>query len=87
MAHKSSNIPSTLFYSSFGAELLRIGRASNNLHQFTNSVKPLVNRMVKQGANFDKLSKVSNKFFNRHPVAFTNLVTNCDILVSLLSSE
>jgi len=84
MPHKSSNVPSTMFYSSFGAELLRIARASNNQIQFTNSIKPLVNRMLKQGAYLDKLSNVTKKFYNRHFEEFTNLVHNFDVRVSLL---
>jgi len=84
MPHKSSNIPSAMFYSSFGAELLRVSRASNNTNQFTNSIKPLVSRMIKQGANFDKLSKITKKFYNRHIEEFSNLVYSLDILISLL---
>jgi len=73
-----------MFYSSFGAELLRISRASNNRNQFSASIKPLVNRMIKQGADIERLSKVTQKFYNRHVQEFDNLVNNFDELVSLL---
>ena len=39
MPYKSSNIPSTIFYSSIGAETLRIARASNTPNSFVTSVK------------------------------------------------
>ena len=47
MPYRSSNIPSNMFYSSIGAETLRIARASNNPDCSSLSIKPLVIRMIK----------------------------------------
>ena len=47
---RDSNIPKRMFYSSVGAEVLRICRATSNLHDTTLSVKSLVSRMYRQGA-------------------------------------
>ena len=66
MPYKSSNIPSNIFYSSICAEALRIARASNNSNSFSSSIKPLVTRMLKQGAYKEKLSNTPCKFFNKH---------------------
>ena len=66
MPYRSSNIPSNMFYSSIGAETLRIARASNNPDCFSLSIKPLVIRMLKQGACKEKLNNVLCKFFNKH---------------------
>ena len=66
MPHKSSNLPSNIFYSAIGAEVLRIARASNNGVAFFGSVKPLLSRMLKQGADNHRLLNVICKFYNRH---------------------
>ena len=55
-----------MFYSSIGAEILRIARTSNNPDCFSLSIKPLVIRMLKQGACKEKLNNVLCKFFNNH---------------------
>ena len=46
MPYASSNMPSTIFYSSLGAEILGIARATSNDESFTDSSKNLIIRMV-----------------------------------------
>ena len=66
MPYASSNMPSTIFYSSLGAEILRIARATSNVESFTESSKNLIMRMVMQGAVISKVQAVLKKFFGRH---------------------
>ena len=64
----SSNIPTTMFYSSIGAEILRIGRVSSSFENFLLSASILLDRARKQGANVDKLSKTLKKTYGRQQV-------------------
>ena len=57
MPYKSSNIPSKTFYATIGAEILRIGRASSTPESFSCAGKQIVQRMLRQGADANKLSK------------------------------
>ena len=52
MLYLSSNIPSKMFYSSFGAEKLRIARTTTTSHAFKVSLKLLINRLIKQVHKF-----------------------------------
>ena len=83
MPYKSSNLPSNIFYSAIGAEALRIARASNNVDAFSSSIKPLITRMIKQGAQHHRLSKVLCKFYKRHQPYFKDIVNNSQELLSL----
>ena len=84
MPHKSSNIPSNIFYASFGAEALRIARASNSPIPFSSSVRPLLDRMHKQGASKEKLINSLVKFFKNHTINFQYVATNRDDLLALI---
>ena len=54
MPYRSSRVPSNMFYSSIGAEILRIGRPNNNPGCFSLAIKPIVIIMLNQGlANID----------------------------------
>ena len=64
--YKSSNLPSNRFYSAIGAETLPIAKANDNANSFCLSLKLLIFRMVKQGAQNDKLSNVLKKTLNIH---------------------
>ena len=54
MPDKSSNVPSSIVYSSIGAESLRIARASNNPESFSTAIKPLIARMSTKGYPLEK---------------------------------
>ena len=60
-----SNIPTSVFYSSISAEILRIGRISSNLENFLISAKPVIVRAYKQGATAIKLTRALKKIFGR----------------------
>lgn len=62
MQHISSNMPSNIFYSSIGAEILRIGA------DFVNSSTDLLERMYKQGAKIDRVHRTLNKIYCRHDI-------------------
>jgi len=66
MPYRSSNMPSMIFYSAIGAEILRIAKATSNVETFLVSVCSLVKRMVKQGADIAKIKKVLRKTYGRH---------------------
>ena len=66
MPFKSSNIPSKIFYSTIGAEILRIGRASSTTENFTRSAKLVLKRMLHQGADPKFMTKVLKRAYGRH---------------------
>jgi len=84
MPYKSSNIPSNMFYSSIGAETLRIARASNSSDYFSLSIKPLIRRMLKQGASKEKLNNVIKRFYNRHQDDFESVAKSAQELLALI---
>ena len=61
MPFSDSNIPSTMFYSSIGAEILRISRVSSAEVQFFNSSEAVIRRMINQGARKERLKKNTKK--------------------------
>ena len=85
MPHKSSNIPSSIFYSSIGAEVLRIARVSTNSERFSSSVLPLIFRMIKQGGTKLRINKILKKFFNEHPTEFSCVTRGFDEICDFLS--
>ena len=68
MPHRNSNIPSRIFYSSIGAEILRIARTSSNCKSFQESSKKLLSRMFKQGAIKERVIKTLKRAFGRHDI-------------------
>ena len=84
MPHRKSNIPTNMFYSTLGSEVLRIGRTTSHLEDFLKSSSSLLRRMKNQGAENQAIGKVLRKMYGRHDVlhkfatnakAFTNLLT------------
>ena len=57
-----------MFYSSIGAEVLRIGRVSSSFENFLLSASILLDRAHKQGADVDRLSKTLKKTYGRQQV-------------------
>ena len=84
MPYLSSNIPSNIFYASIGAETLRIARASNYPNSFFSSIKPLFDRMCKQGAKTEKLKNILAKFFKNHTCDFQYVAKTSDELLELV---
>ena len=73
MPDKSSNIPSSIVYSTIGAESLRIARASNSPESFSTAIKLLIARLSRQRVSIGKLNSCFLKFFNKHQVDFNNV--------------
>ena len=65
LPYSCSNIPTSMFYSSIGAEITRIGRICSCVESFLISGQQLVGRALKQGALCDKLSKTFKKCYGR----------------------
>ena len=68
MPFKCSNMPSKIFYSTIGAEILRIGRASSTIGPFIKSAKSIIERMKDQGAQPKKLTDILKRTYGRHDV-------------------
>ena len=83
MPDKSSNVLSSTVYSAFGAESLRIARASNNPESFSTTIKPLIARMSRQGVSIGKINSFVLKFFNKHQVDFNNVCQSKQELLNL----
>ena len=64
----SSNIPSSVFYNSVGAEILRIGRVSSTLDNFKFAGKELLRRALNQGGKKVKLERVLKRVYGRQQV-------------------
>ena len=74
----SSNMPSSMFYSCIGAEVIRIGRVSTSFDHFLLSAKSLLDRAIKQGAKTWRLDKTLKKVYGRHELfkEFGNTATS-----------
>ena len=94
MPHRQSNIPSKMFYSTISAEVLRICRATSNLSDFVDSVKKLLKRMIKQGAQpptivgreggGHEIKKILIKMMGRHWCDFEKILKSAEVIVSKL---
>ena len=71
-----SNIPSRMFYFSFGAEILHMARVSTTCESFLLSAEVLVRRVLRQGGKYLCLKKVSGKIYARHPESFSHLFSD-----------
>ena len=61
MPFRTSNIPTKIFYSAIGAEVLRIGRTTSREQSFLASAKSLIQRMFQQGASKSRLVSTLKK--------------------------
>ena len=86
MPYCSSNMPSNIFYSCIGAEILRIGHVTSNLNDFLNSSNNLLVRMFKQGAKIDRISKVLLKMYGRHDTLH-NFATNASVFINMVLQQ
>ena len=83
MPFSSSNLPSKIFYSAIGAEVLRIGRATSLPEDFLKSSSSLLKRMFKQGAKKHRLQKTLQKMYGRHHI-LNNFASNAKAFVDVL---
>ena len=79
---KCSNMPRKMFYSTIGAEMLRICRATSQYNEFLVSSATFGKRMVKQGAINNSIRGVLNKMINRHGQEFNKFGCSSEQLVN-----
>ena len=66
-----------MFYSTIGAEFLRIARATSRLDDLISSLNSLVKRMLQQGADANVSRKTLHNVVRRHNETFIKY--ECDI--------
>ena len=81
----SSNVPSSIVYSTIGAKSLRIARSSNNLESFSTAIKPLIVSMSRRGISIGKINSFILNFFNKYQGDFNNVCQSKQELLRLLS--
>ena len=85
MPYLSNNMPSRIFYSTIGSELLRIARCTTEKVDFVDSAIKLVTRMYAQGAVFAKTKNTINKIYGKHHMTFSNFFdTSLDLARTIL---
>ena len=87
MPFRSSNIPSSIFYSSILSEFLRLARTTLRFDDFFPRVKTLVNRMMNQGANRHKMLRQFSKAICRHPDPFSSFSLSENDLIELIKEQ
>ena len=75
-----------MFYSTISAEVLRICRATSNYSFFLDSVKKLISRISKQGADTLGIKKVVTKMMCRHWQPFEKFDLPLEQIASDISS-
>ena len=86
MPNLDGNIPEHIFYGSFLAEVLRIGRATLQYQDFLPRVKKLFARMLNQGGSRKKLLQQVNKVISKYPETFLRYNKNNNQIVSEIST-
>ena len=77
-----SNIPSKIFYSSIGAETLRICRATSKYSEFLNTIKPFLVRMKNQGSKIRKVEQVIKKVINKNRDNFSKFEKDTSTIIT-----
>ena len=79
-----SNIPSNMFYFSFGAEILRIARVSSSTENFVSAARALVNRITRQGGVITRMKRVLGKIYASHTESFDHIFNEVTTLFDIL---
>ena len=89
MPHASNNMPSTIFFSSFCSEMLRIGRCTTGQEDFKQSSGQLMKHMQRQNENKNKQTKncLSKLYKKQHQVFSVFFDSEDEFLEHLLSSR
>ena len=74
-----SNIPQKMFYSSIGAEFLRICRVSSDISHAKTCLSSLIVRAIKQGADQEMLLLTIRRTLNRHSQDFLKFRGGLDV--------
>ena len=70
-------MPRKMFYSTIGAEFLRIARATSRMEDLLTSLSSLIKRMLQQGANPNIAQQTLNNVMRKHSHTFTKY--DCDV--------
>ena len=85
MPYLSSNIPSTIFFSTISSELLRIAICSTGKEGFISSADTLIKRMISQGAkNIPRLSKSLRRLYGNHNEHFAKFFDTPQLFISAI---
>ena len=87
MPYLDSDIRSKIFYSAFGAEILRSARTTNDAAIFQRNSKILINRKMKQGGKINRLFSTFNKLFSRHFDVFHKYINSSLEFVESLQNK
>ena len=61
-------MPTNMFYSAIGAEILRISRVSSSMENIHVATRTLMKRALKQGATKERMEKTLKKMYGRHDI-------------------
>jgi hypothetical protein len=81
---KQSNMPSKMFYSSLGAEFLRICRATSNLQDVKITSCTLIKRMVNQGGNPHRIEQILRKVILKHLDTFQKYNNSVSAIINFV---
>ena len=87
MPFKNSNMPSFMFYSTAGAEILRIARASTDSMRFRAAAYNVIARMIKQGASISRLKNTIGKTYRNHTDEFSHLINSQNECVDIVFNK
>ena len=87
MPDLTGNIPSSMYYGSIMSEFLRIARCTLLLSDFIPRAKKLFVRMATQGGTQLRVLQQIKKAMMRHPEPFKKYQTDCDTIISLITSN
>ena len=87
MPHLDSNIPETIFYSALVGEFLRIARSTLLVSDFIVKASALCQRMLKQGADQNRIKHNLRKIISRHAAEFSRFRLPTDVLIHKLLNE
>ena len=83
--HLDSDIPETIFYSSFIGEYFRIARSTLRLDLLKETLTVFIQRMRAQGVTDDKLERSLRRIISRHNSEFSRFKFPLDTLLAQLS--
>ena len=87
MPYLASNVPSKMFYSAYGSEILRTEKATSSKLIFLNNSKKLITRMYKQGGRIKTFSHTLVKVFGRHFQTFQKLFSTSSKIIESLRKQ
>ena len=88
MPYVSNNMPSTIFYSSFSSELLRVARCTTGRDDCLKSCSLLMNRMYAQGGELSRIRKSLVRLYGKHQQVFEQFFDSLTtFLIKLLFPE